>query len=340
MLQREDVMRSLGNAITCSLIAAMFVGAADAQPRLLERLREMRAMRSGKTGDTVGAVPQKLHVGNLDRSYLLLDAHRGNSPVPLVIVLHGGGGSPETMIPRWADKARAAGLVIAAPKGIRRNDRMGTWNAGGCCGEAVARGVDDVAFIRAVIEDVSRKAVIDPRRIYVAGFSNGGMLTHRIAIALGDRIAAAAVVSGALFGNEGVARVPVPMLIMHGEQDPVVGFSGGMSQTGFVARAQTIPFKSVRYAVDFWRGTNGCTAAPAVTQQTGYTTERSGGCRGNAEVLFYDLPQGGHSWPGSNSGRGRFSRSGGGTVTDGSSTGPAPIDATNVIWSFFQTHTR
>jgi polyhydroxybutyrate depolymerase len=334
----KDAMRLLGTAITFSLIAATVVGAADAQPRLLDRLREIRAARSGKTG-AAGAVSQTIRVGALDRSYLLLDAHRGAAPVPLVIVLHGGGGSPETMIPRWADKARAAGLVIAAPKGIGRSDRVGTWNAGGCCGEAVAKGVDDVAFVRAVIDDVSRKAAIDPRRIYITGFSNGGMLTHRVAIALGDRIAAAAVVSGAMFGNESAARTPVPMLVIHGEQDAVVGFTGGMSRTGFVARAQTIPFKPVRYAVDFWRGANGCTGAPVVTQQKGYTTERSSGCRDDAEVVFYDLPQGGHDWPGSTGGRARFGRFGGGGTAGGDS-GPAPIDATDVIWSFFQAHTR
>ncbi|WP_430912518.1 alpha/beta hydrolase family esterase [Methylobacterium sp. sgz302541] len=308
----------------CGMIAATLT-AAQARPRLLDRLLGAPAEQSETTG---GAVAKTLSVGGLERSYLLLDHRRGTGPAPLVIVLHGGGGSPETMIPRWEARARASGLVVAAPKGIGRNDRMGTWNAGGCCGEAVARGVDDVGFVAAVIDDVARQVPIDGRRVYVAGFSNGGMLTHRVAIALGDRIAAAAVVSGALFGNEPAPRAPVPMLIMHGEQDPVVGFEGGMSGTGFVARAQTLRFEPVRHAVDFWRAANGCARPASVTRQPGLTTETGTGCRGNADVVFLDLPQGGHGWPGS-----------GGRLAGGAA-GTAPIDATDTIWTFFKAHAR
>ncbi|MCI0997831.1 extracellular catalytic domain type 1 short-chain-length polyhydroxyalkanoate depolymerase [Pseudomonas corrugata] len=322
--------------LTYGLIAASLVGTVEAQPRLLERLREAREARAERAeqADNSRAVSKTLRVGGLDRSYLLLDEHRGNGPAPLVIVLHGGGGSPETMIPRWEQQAQTAGLVVAAPKGIGRNDRMGTWNASGCCGEAVSKGVDDVGFVAAVIDDVSKQMQIDRRRIYVAGFSNGGMLTHRVAIALGDRIAAAAVVSGALFGNESTARTPVPMLVIHGEQDPVVGFNGGMSQTGFVAKGQTIPFEPVRYAVNFWRRANGCKDNPSVTQRPGVKMESSVSCHGNADIVFYDLPNGGHSWPGSSSGKG-LGRSG-----SDSGASAAPIDATSTIWEFFEAHTR
>jgi predicted esterase len=182
-----------------------------------------------------------------------------------VIVLHGGGGNGGTMLPRWADKARSEGLVVAAPDGVGRMQGMGTWNAGGCCGEAMTSGLDDVAFVNAVVDDITRKGGIDTRRIYVAGFSNGGMLTHRFAIAHGDRIAAAAVVSGAMFGDEKPAATPVPMLIMHGRKDNVVGYDGGMSPTSFVARAQSAPFLPVERTVAFWRDADGCRAAPAVT---------------------------------------------------------------------------
>lgn len=302
-------------AATCGLVAAALAVASgtEARPRLLERLGgEARAAEGG-------AATKTLRVGGLERSYLLLDARRGDRPAPLVIVLHGGGGNPETMMPRWADEARAEGLVIAAPKGIGRNDRMGTWNASGCCGEAVARGVDDVGFVAAVIDDVEKQVAIDRRRVYVAGFSNGGMLTHRVALALGEKIAAAAVVSGAVFGNEAGPRAPVPMLIIHGEKDDVVPFGGGKSPTGFVARSQTLPFQPVARAVDFWRTADGCTRPPTVTRAPGVTTETSTGCRRGSEVVFIDLAEGGHSWPGAPGRRG----------------GEAPIDATETIWAFF-----
>lgn len=317
-------MNGKGWIVLCGLAAAIATASAEARPRLLERLREA----GGETRSSAeGTETRSLRIGGLERSYLLLDARRGDRPAPLVIVLHGGGGNPETMMPRWADAARADGMVIAAPKGIGRNDRMGTWNAGGCCGEATARGVDDVAFVSAVIDDVARTVSIDRRRVYVAGFSNGGMLTHRVAIALGDEIAAAAVVSGAHFGDEAPPRAPVPMLILHGEKDDVVPFTGGRSPTGFVARSQSLPFLPVTRAVDYWRAADGCTRPPTVTRAPGVTTEASSGCWRGSEVVFVDLAEGGHTWPASPGRRG----------TGG---GDAPIDATETIRAFFARHGR
>lgn len=228
-----------------------------------------------------------------ERDYLLLDAHRGTAPVPLVVVLHGGGGNAGIMAERWAATARAEGFILAAPNGIGRLPRRGTWNAGGCCGEAQARGVDDVGFIAAVIADAARQAPVDRRRVFVAGLSNGGMLTHRVAIALGERIAGAAVVAGAMFGDEPAPRAPVPMLIIHGEQDRSVAYGGGISPNPLVARAQTRPFLPVRQAVTFWRQADGCAGAPAATSRDGVTVEGAAGC----PVRFVSLAREGHGWP-------------------------------------------
>lgn len=320
-------MRAFKAVVVGFLMAMSFVDMASARTGILERLREARAERAA-TDDK--AEQHAIHVGGIERSYLLLDAHDGNGPAPLVIALHGGGGSSETMIPRWAGAAHKEGLVIAAPKGIGRGDRMGTWNASGCCGEAMQTKVDDVAFIAAVIDDVSKRTSIDPQRIYVTGFSNGGMLTHRIAIAMGDRLAAVAVVSGALFGDEPAPRAPVSVLIIHGEQDPVVGFGGGMSGTEFVAKSESKPFLPVRSAVDFWRRADGCQASPQTESAPGLTKEVSADCQKGTQVVFYDLPKGKHTWP-SATARGRR------PAPDES---PSPIDATDVIWAFFKTQIR
>lgn len=303
------------------------LGPTNTEAQIGARVRDRLASRSALSEPLQ---QQTIQIGGLARSYTLLGPPQREHPAPLVIVLHGGGGSPESMIPRWSEQARRSGLIVAAPKGLGRNDRMGTWNASGCCGEAAARGVDDVAFIAAVIDDVSRRQSVDPRKIYVTGFSNGGMLTHRVAIALGDKIAAAAVVSGALFGNEATPRTPVPMLIMHGEQDPVVAFGGGMSPRRFVAQAQNLPFLPVKASVDFWRAANGCSRAPIISSRPSAKIETSAGCRSDADVVFYDLPEGGHDWPGAQGGRAHGRRS----------EGSSDLDATAIIWEFFQRHPR
>ncbi|EEF22799.1 conserved hypothetical protein, partial [Ricinus communis] len=219
------------------------------------------------------------------------------------------------------------GLVLVAPNGVGRRDGSGTWNAGGCCGEAMTSGSDDVRFVGAVLDDAIRKARVDAGRVYVAGLSNGAMLTHRVAIAYPQRLAGAAVVAGALFGGEPPPRMPVPILIMHGMKDQVVGFDGGMSPTRMVARAQSKPFEPVSRAVDFWRRANGCGGAPDVTTRGDVTTEISKNCVAGGEVRFYRLASAGHGWPGAG-GAGAA-----GQRDDG-------IDATGVIWDFFKTHAR
>ncbi len=301
---------------------ALAAFAADAglaeRPGLLARWREARGAQQRANAD---ATVHDLSIAGQQRRYRLLDAHRGSGPAPLIVALHGGGGNGASMIARWADQARRAGAIVAAPDGVGRNDRMGTWNAGGCCGEAASRGVDDVAFVAAVIDDVARRTAVDPRRIYVTGFSNGGMLTHRVAIALGDRIAAAAVVSGAMFGNEPRAVAPVPMLVIHGERDDVVPFAGGTSPKGFVGRMQTRPFLATRRSVDAWRTNNGCIAAPTVTRTADAVVETSTGCSSGAEVRFVDRPAGEHEWPDARGAGGGF-------------------DASATIWQFFAAHRR
>lgn len=168
---------------------------------LRERLRA-RMAASDNTSLPTGVDRRTLATGAATRDYLLLDARRDKAPAPLVIALHGGGGNGKTMVPRWADKARAEGIVVAFPDGVGRDGRMATWNAGGCCGQAMATKSDDVGFIGALIDELVRSGVADPKRVYVTGMSNGGMLTHKVAIALSGKIAAAAVVAGAMFGDE------------------------------------------------------------------------------------------------------------------------------------------
>ena len=90
------------------VVMALFSGAAAAQrPGFGERLRELRAARQQASADVDGATRQTLTFAGRERSYALLDGHKGGTPAPLVIVLHGGGGNGSTMLPRWADKARS-----------------------------------------------------------------------------------------------------------------------------------------------------------------------------------------------------------------------------------------
>lgn len=270
---------------------------------------------------------RSLRVGDATRSYLFAAA--GQSPAPLVIALHGGGGNAATMVPRWLDLARREGFAVAFPQGVGRTPRAGTWNAGGCCAHAMTSGSDDVAFIAALTDELVRQGAADPRRIYVTGLSNGGMLTHRIGIALNDRVAPIAVVAGAMFGGEQAPPAPLPVLIMHGERDEVVPFAGGQSLMGLVAQSQSRPFAAVRDAVDFWRRADGCASAPAISTAGDISIETSAPCRDGVEVILYRLRSAGHSWPGTARSETAVERA-----------RYAQIEASEAIWAFFRRHSR
>jgi polyhydroxybutyrate depolymerase len=135
------------------------------------------------------------------RTYLLhtppgYDRHRRTA---LVLVLHGATQSPDgaermSGMSALADREK---FLVAYPGGTGRLSRVPTWNAGNCCGYALTHKVDDVAFIRALIDKLEHDYPVDPKRVYIAGISNGAMMSYRLACELSDKIAAITPVEGA-----------------------------------------------------------------------------------------------------------------------------------------------
>src|SRR5262245_5566428 len=137
----------------------------------------VRAAASG--GDEVIALVD----GGRQRHYLLHvppeTADRG--PLPVLVALHAGGSSASQLehyagLDRIADREHFA---VVYPEGIGRH--LLSWNAGDCCGDASAQGVDDVGFILHLLGDVARRLPVDHTRVYVTGHSNGAMMAHRLA---------------------------------------------------------------------------------------------------------------------------------------------------------------
>jgi poly(3-hydroxybutyrate) depolymerase len=143
---------------------------------------------------------------------------------PLVIVLHSFGGTWMRLerVARFQERARAHGLVVAYAIGRERS-----WNAGRCCGWAESHQVDDVAYLVDLVADLRvRMPGIDQRRIYLAGFSNGAMMTLRALCERPDVFAAGAGVAGALVSHC-QAATPIHYLAVHGTADEVVPHHGG-----------------------------------------------------------------------------------------------------------------
>jgi polyhydroxybutyrate depolymerase len=276
-----------------------------------------------------------LEVDQRTRTYLIHvpPSYDGTKAVPVVLAFHGGGSNAQQMVSFCGlnDKADQEGFLVVYPNGTGRLARMLTWNAGNCCGYAQAQNVDDVAFVRALLDDLAKIAKIDAKRVYVTGISNGGMMAYRLASELSDRIAAIAPVGGPMGTETCRPSRPVSVMHFHGTADQFAPFKGGQGEKS-VSR---INFYSVEHSIRCWVKTNGCKEESLTVREpdkvddgTHVVRKTYGGGRDGSEVVLVSIEGGGHTWPGRES-RLKFL---------GKSTGN--ISANDIMWQFFQKHPK
>ena len=204
-------------------------------------------------------IVQTLTVQGMERTYFLHipSGLNNQQAVPLVFVFHGlQESSAFARIYSGLDQiANVNGFVVVYPEGSGDSSAR-SWNAGGCCGYAKQNNVDDSAFIRAIIEDVGTIIKIDPKRVYAAGFSNGALLSYRLACEMSDTFAAVAPVAGVLVHSPCEPAQPVSLIDVHGMTDTVVPFDGGGFNPGTGQ-----PFPPVQDSVATWIKLDGCTGA-------------------------------------------------------------------------------
>ena len=142
---------------------------------------------SGRPVPSTGAIPGNWRVetgllkNGAQRSYLLHvpTGYQAGRDYPLVVVLHGAFSTAKEMEDwtGWSALADREGFIVAYPEGgWGILGFLQHWNAGHCCGKAADEGEDDVGFVALVVEDAARRVKVDAARVYVTGFSNGGML--------------------------------------------------------------------------------------------------------------------------------------------------------------------
>ena len=256
-------------------------------------------------------------------------------PAPLVLAFHGGGGHAEFMADEarygLVGKAERAGFVVVFPNGYSRlpRGRFATWNAGGCCGNARDRGVDDVGFVRALVARVQSQLSIDGARVFATGMSNGGMLAHRLACEAPDVFRAVASVAGTDATSRCAPSRPVSVLHIHARNDTHVLFTGGAGEDAFRDASKVMDFVSVPETVARWVKRNQCAPAPRrLLDRPGAYCEAYSGCAGGVSVQLCVTEGGGHSWPGAK------------TVRRGKEAASAALDANDAIWDFFTRASR
>jgi polyhydroxybutyrate depolymerase len=207
--------------------------------------------------------------------------------VPLLIVLHGLYNDPAAVEAASGLDAVADSedVALAYPAGFN-----GSWNAGTCCGDSSAQQVDDVGFLVRVVQLVSTMRPIDASRVYVAGFSNGGMMALRAICERPDVFAAAVSVSGTLQAPCSGDH-PLSAMLIHGLRDATVPYNGQRLSKFLGVPLTAVPTAAARLAARSGCGPSQLTAAQH------YSRRAYVGCAAGTSVQLLTVPGMGHRWP-------------------------------------------
>lgn len=240
----------------------------------------------------------------------------GTHAAPLIIAMHGFLGTSSNMRKKTSfdSLARKHGLVVAYPNGLRRR-----WNDG----RSAQNGVDDVAYLSALIDRFVADGVADPDRVFLAGHSNGGGMAMRMACDTPRQIAGIAVIATKVLAAFQCRNgSPVPAVFFHGTEDPVAPHAGRPSGHRLGATL------SAEASLSLWSARNKCNG----TRNTRIIDRRNDGtqatiipyARCRAPLTYVLIDGHGHAWPGAGP---RLTRL----------QGPATkeLDAAVLSWAFF-----
>jgi polyhydroxybutyrate depolymerase len=251
----------------------------------------------------------------------------------LVIALHGGG-TNGTAMERFCGLSEASdryGFIVVYPNGSGKLKRMLTWNAGSCCAYARDHAIDDVAFIRQLIDRMISEYHADPSRVYVTGISNGAMMAYRLAAEIPDKIGAIASVAGTLTVDPHSIHAAMPILHFHGTDDQYVPFAGGRGPRSITKDL----YMPVEETINVWVRINQATPNPTVEELP--THNNDGTCvvryvyrtkQDRQNIVLYKIIGGGHTWPGQPHREFLLGR----TTTE--------ISADDIMWEFFRAHVK
>lgn len=218
------------------------------------------------------------------------------TPAPLLVLLHGysASGLVQDLYFGMRPFADAQGILYAYPDGTPDSGGKRFWNATPACCDFEHRGIDDVAYLDAVIGDMSARYNVDRKRVYLAGHSNGGFMAYRLACERAARIAAIVSLAGAMDKDASRCQPsePVAVLQVHGDQDGSVPYGGGPNEP------------SARESVADWAKRDGCsdrtdTSSPPLDLDKGIpgpetTAEKWTGCHPGGAAELWTIHGGTH----------------------------------------------
>lgn len=282
------------------------------------------------TAKPVGSeVTGMLQSGNFSRSYILHLPPESSRlrPTPIVIVFHGADITAGQMshITHFSAVADLHGFAVLFPQGYQR-----IWAVPGSSTPAEQAGIDDIAFVRALLDSVGQLYGLDSSRVVATGISNGGIFTEVLGCSMADRLIGIAPVAGLMRRNTAASCIParrISVFEIHGTDDPIAAYGGvpGLAN-GFLSFTDTLRF---------WANFDGCLKTPVASQlaatahdNTTVTALAYSSCSSGTEVTGYAVNGGGHAWPGGEPV---------GVIDDVGVTSQQ-FDASELIWSFLDRH--
>jgi len=258
-------------------------------------------------------------VDGVARWYLIAEPHvtAGVSRRPVVVDLHGHaeGAIRHATSTRFGELGVSEGFVTVTPQG---SGMVARWHIGA--------GTPDARFLLDLIDAMADRADVDPARIYLTGMSNGGVMAATLAASRPAQIAAIGPVAGIWNAPIAAEADAVPAVIVHGTEDRIVGYDGGIDAAEVRMDTPPIGDSVAAYALR-----NGCLLSPAVERLAPdverWSYRRQPPVTGGA-VDFIRVLGGGHTWPGA-------------TPVNPERWGTtSSFDATAAIWRFFDTEGR
>ena len=296
------------------------------------------ASANNKSTDTRGTLSVNVitHDG-YDREYIsyVPTNINKNNKVPLLLVLHGGGGTNQQIIKhtkyRFNQLADKDKFYVVYPQGLEKG-----WNDGRNDLKQFAsqNNIDDVGFIQALFDNFKNNYDIDEKRVFVTGISNGGFMSFRLGCELRDKIRAIAPIT-ATIAEDALrycrGKSEVGLALFNGTDDPLVPYGGGYVKVLGQKRGK---ITSTEYTVNHWLNMLSCRPLPnkhdlpdIKNDGTTVTKFNYQQCDSGGEVALFRINGGGHTWPGSKEHKRSFKRIVGSTSQD--------IIACNEIWEFF-----
>jgi polyhydroxybutyrate depolymerase len=263
--------------------------------------------------------------------------YSNSTPVPLILMLHGGGGTMTNAqgFTNLNAVSNTNGFLAVYPQGYGIIPSGGFSWADGRGTSADIAAIDDLGFIDKLLDTLIANYSVDTTKIYICGFSNGGFMTQRFACQQNKRFAAMAslgsIMDTTLFTNCIPTR-PIPILFMLGTADPFIPYYGGP----MIGSGPAPPIIGIDTLIHFWKQNNNCktTTSPInipdinVTDSSTVSVFNFTNCSCNANISFYKINGGGHTWPGVEIPS--YEIIAGQTNED--------IQASEELWNFFKVH--